>query len=346
LVVDFDGLPFIIAWELTLECNLRCRHCGSSAGLQRIRELHLDESLAICDQFPYLLVQEVDFTGGEPLISPNLLKIAKHLQKLGILMQVITNGLTLEPDIVAKIKDAGIAAVGVSLDGLETTHDYIRGYKGLFRRVLTGIEHVHKADIPLTVLTTVNTLNLKELPSLLEVLLSSEVRRWQIQPIFPLGRGKEDEKLHLTERNYLRFGSFIQKWGPEAKEAGLKIELADSYGYFTEFDLREPAWRGCPAGLVACGITSDGKIKGCLSLPDDKIEGDLRHDELWDIWFNPNSFTYTRKFSKRDVGPYCQSCDKNLQCKGGCSAMSYGCTGIFHNDPFCFYRIGIEHLKS
>ena len=336
---NFDGLPLVVSWELTLECNLYCSHCGSSAGTPRVGELTLEESISICNQFPDLLVQEVDFTGGEPTISPNFLGIASYLQKLGIMTQVITNGLTLKPDFVAKIKEAGIAAVGISIDGLENTHDSIRGREGLFRQVLAGITHVQKADLPLTMLTTVNSKNIHELPNLAELLITHGVNRWQIQPIFPYGRGHENKLLQLTEEQYIQLGSFIRDRKSEAENAGLKIELADSYGYFTEFDQREIPWRGCPGGLVACGITSDGKIKTCLSLPDEKIEGDLRKNTFWDIWFNPNSFVNTRKFLNEMAGSNCEKCDNLSTCKGGCSAMSYGYTGKFHSDPFCFLRM-------
>jgi radical SAM protein with 4Fe4S-binding SPASM domain len=102
---------------------------------------------------------------------------------------------------------------------------------------------------------------------------------------------------------------------------------------------REPPWRGCPAGRLSCGITSDGKIKGCLSLPDNIVEGDLRQRDLWNIWFDSDSFVYSRQFSENKLGANCRSCDKAELCHGGCSAMSYGVTGDFHNDPYCFYRI-------
>jgi len=119
----------------------------------------------------------------------------------------------------------------------------------------------------------------------------------------------------------------------------MKILPGDSYGYYTNLDTRIPPWRGCPAGLFSCGITSDGKIKGCLSLPDELTEGDLRRDDLWDIWFHPDSFAYTRRFTTESLGPHCVACTKAEQCQGGCSAMSYGSTGRFHNDPYCFHSL-------
>lgn len=337
--MTFKGFPFIMGWELTLACNLRCSHCGSSAGLPRDRELTLEESMAICDQFPELLVQEVNFTGGEPLIHPDWSRIAAHLRDLGISTKILTNGLTIEPNIIAQMKKVEIAGVGFSLDGLEATHDYIRGHKGLFHRVTTSISQVLNAGLPLTVITTVNALNINELPSIFELFQSLGVRQWQIQPIFPLGRVHEASELELTEQTYMKLGTFVKEWGHQVEEAGIEMLPGDSFGYFTELDTREPAWGGCPAGQISCGITSDGKIKGCLALPDEVVEGDLRKNDLWEIWFHPDSFAYTRQFDIKELGPFCHSCDKAEQCHGGCSAMSYGSTKGFHNDPYCFYGI-------
>ncbi|MGD8793938.1 MAG: radical SAM protein [Anaerolineae bacterium] len=336
--MGFEGFPLIVGWELTLACNLRCRHCGSSAALPRAQELTLEESLSICDQLPELLTQEVDFTGGEPLLKPGWSKIAARLAELDIHTKVLSNGLLLEPDMVARIKDVGIAGVGVSIDGLEATHDRIRGRDGLFRRVVAGIEEVQKADIPVSVITTVNALNIDELDELLLFLQSVGVNTWQVQPIFPLGRGLASD-LQLSGEAYRQLGLFVQAQGEAADNGQLALMPGDSYGYFTELDTRQPPWRGCSAGVTACGITSEGKIKGCLSMPDELVEGDLRQNDLWEIWFHPDSFAYNRRWTPNDLGAFCQDCDRAIDCRGGCSAMSYGATGRFHNDPYCFYAI-------
>jgi radical SAM protein with 4Fe4S-binding SPASM domain len=337
--MGFEGFPFIIGWELTLTCNLRCRHCGSTAGSPRENELSTQEALSLCDQFPALLVQEVNFTGGEPLLRADWMLIANRLAGHDIKTKVITNGLSLAPDTIRQMADAGIAGVGVSLDGLAKTHDYIRGYDGLFKKVLAGLESLMKAGIPATVITTANGLNISELPEIMSLLRRIGIRQWQIQPIFPTGRSKDATDLRLTEQQYLDLGLFYQRYESEMRKDGLEILPGDSFGYFTELDNREPPWRGCPAGLYSCGITSHGLVKGCLSLPDEVAEGDVRKNDLWDIWFHSDSFAYTRGFSLDRVGSNCNFCDKVEQCKGGCSAMSYGSTGLFHNDPFCFMAI-------
>src|SRR4030043_2174357 len=123
----FDSFPFIVGWELTMACNIRCLHCASSSGTPRNCELSLQEALAICDMFPDLLVKEVDFTGGEPLLRSDWHVIANHLKQMKITTRIISNGLLLTNDTITIMKDAGIASVGVSIDGLALTHDYIRG---------------------------------------------------------------------------------------------------------------------------------------------------------------------------------------------------------------------------
>jgi radical SAM protein with 4Fe4S-binding SPASM domain len=330
---------------LTLACNLRCAHCGSSAGEARGSELSLEEAIQICDQFPDLLVQEVDFTGGEPLMSELFPGVSAHLRKIDIPYKVLTNGAILSTELILTLKDNGLAGMGISLDGLTQTHDRIRCKSGIYEHIQRFIPEILSAGIPLTIITTANAQNLAELPGLLEMLVKEGVRFWQIQPFFPLGRGKVNDWLRLSEDDYLQLGGFVNEWTGWAAERGVDILPADSYGYFGQYDRRDPAWQGCSAGLYACGITSDGKIKGCLSMPDNLVEGDLREHELWDIWFDPQAFSYNRKFTCADLGGNCAGCDLGAQCKGGCSAMSVGCTNGFHNDPLCFYRLENLHIN-
>jgi radical SAM protein with 4Fe4S-binding SPASM domain len=334
----FEGFPIVIGFELTLACNLRCMHCASSAGYRRRNELSLDEVLNVCDQFPDLLVQEVDFTGGEPLLHKDWDTIANYLGKLNIDVRMVSNGVLLEENI-GRLLDAGIATVGVSLDGLEATHDRIRARPGLFRQIISGVEAAFAAGLPIAVLTAVNNHNVGELPEMYTFLQRLGVRHWQVQPIFSRGRARETE-LNLSESAFLELGEFVHsRLTGSCGADGFTMMPADGIGYFTELDTRERAWEGCVAGMSSCGITADGKIKGCLSLPDDLVEGDLRERDLWSIWHDEASFTYNRAFSLKDLGENCAGCEFGEQCRGGCSVMSHASTERLHNDPYCFHRL-------
>lgn len=337
--MGFEGFPFIVGWELTLACNLSCRHCASAAGRPRPRELTLDEALGLCGQLPALAVQEVDFTGGEPLVREDWWRIAERLRELSITTRMVTNGLLLTPATVERMKAVGLSTVAVSIDGVAEVHDRIRSSAGLFRRVLAGMARVAAAGIRLSAITAVNAVNLPTLPALLHLLESSGVDTWQIQPLLPQGRSLSSPELALSDEEYVRVARFVSDARHETRHGKLKIVPADSLGYFTELDFGEPPWRGCAAGLASVGIRSDGRVTGCLSMDEELVEGDLRERDLWDIWFDETAFPYSRHFSPAYLGPGCASCALAEQCRGGCTSMSYGCTGRLHNDPFCLTSI-------
>lgn len=326
-----------MGWELTLACNLRCRHCASAAGAKRANELSLDESLSLCDQFPALLVQEVDFTGGEALLNPGWEAIARRLRRLEIQVRMVSNGLALSAETVSRIRDAGLTCVAVSIDGLEATHDSVRGLAGAWRRGLDGLQRVASTGLQAAAITAVNARAVRELAALRPHLAEAGVTTWQLQPVFPWGRANEAADLRLDEQTYLALGGFVE----EAREVqdGIEVRPADSCGYFCGGMGVGEGWMGCSAGIAAVGIMSDGRVKGCLSMPDDLVEGDLREADLWDIWFRPGAFAYTRNFTPNDLGPNCAGCQMGTQCQGGCTAMSYTTTAQAHNDPFCFRGI-------
>ena len=335
--MKFEGFPVIIGIELTLACNLRCRHCASSAGNPREGELDLHEMLDLCDQFPSLLVQEVDFTGGEPLLRSDWPRIAERLKKHKIPFRMVTNGLLLEENVPV-LSDLGIATVGVSLDGLEDTHDRIREKPGLFRKIISGIEAALDAGVPVAAITAVNHLNVNELALLQSFLHELGIKHWQVQPTFALGRAKEGS-LDLSESTFLKIGRFVHANITTCSGECIGMVPADGVGYYTELDTRDPSWKGCGAGRASCGITSNGDVKGCLSLPDHLVEGNLREQDLWSIWFSDDSFAYNRQFTPDDLGEFCEGCEFGEQCMGGCLVMSHSSTGEFHNDPYCFHRI-------
>jgi radical SAM protein with 4Fe4S-binding SPASM domain len=333
--MSFERFPFIVGWELTLLCNFRCLHCGSSAGAPRPGELSTDEALALCEQFPDLLVQEVDFTGGEPLMRHDWETIAQRLGHLSIPVNVLTNGRVIDPEMIARIRRAGIAGIGISLDGLEAAHDCTRNLPGSFRHVIRALKLFEAAEIRYNVITTVNRQNIADLSQMYALLGEMGTDRWRLQPLLPMGRVKESGGLTLDSSGIRALGHFVREAMAEKGEGRPEIICSDGLDYVVP---EERPWGGCQAGISSCGIMSDGRVKGCLSLPDEISEGNIRQRTLWDIWFDPESFAYTRKFSPEQLGSNCAGCEKRTECLGECSSSSYTSSGQFHNDPSCYYR--------
>lgn len=337
--MSFEGFPFVIGWELTLDCNLHCLHCASTAGAKRANELSAEEAYMICEQFPALFVREVIFTGGEPFLCSYWDQLALRLNTYNINVGIVTNGLTINDELIDKILHSKIRGLGISIDGPEAIHDRVRGKNGSFKRVLRAIEILSKNKLPVTVITSVSGLNIDHLDELYYILKSIGIWQWQLQPIFPRGRSRENEFLFLENEDYLKLGMFIQKNHSKAKDAQIELVPADSCGYFSEFDLEEYPWKGCSAGISSCGIMSNGKVKGCLSWPDHIIEGDLRENTLWKIWFRENAFKILREKNTSNMKGNCENCEVALQCGGGCQAMSLAVENTWHADPYCYKHI-------
>ncbi|NTW94188.1 MAG: radical SAM protein [Chlorobiaceae bacterium] len=339
---SFESFPLIIGWELTLACNLRCLHCASSAGAARSDELSEKEALLICDQFPELLVQEVVFTGGEPLLSPLWMPLARRLRESGILAGMVTNGTIVTAEVIRQFRETGIGAIAVSIDGMRQTHDRMRGKTGLHDRLLDGIRRLLDSGIEITLITTVNAHNLGELEAMEHQFRSMGIKRWQLQPLFVFGRSRQQTEMQLSAQQYLQLGRFIHDRQKSAEPSGMQIMGADGVGYFSELDTHDTVpWTGCSAGVSTCGIMSNGLVKGCLSWPDSMIEGDLRQDSLWSVWFREGAFSDTRSYTADDMKETCRGCAMAEECGGGCTTMSIAYTGKPHANPYCF-----RHMES
>lgn len=331
-------IPLSVAWELTLTCNMKCMHCGSSAGDTRIHELTTHEAIDLCTELAELHAKYINLTGGEALLRKDWYEISKEIKDLGIEVSVLSNGLILNEKIISELRSVGVYAIALSLDGgTSATHDSIRGVPGSFEKCLSSLEKLRKENLPATVITTVHKGNVKELPKIRDLILG-KTKAWQIQIAVPIGRFPID--YILSKEEFYAVALFIASTRKRFSVNELAVMGAHSIGYHSQVlrnTMVSPVWNGCQAGMNVLGIQSDGGVKGCLSLPDSFIEGNIRDRRLADIWDDPNSFSYNRKCKESDLKNQCTACRFGKTCKGGCTTVSASLTGAPHNDPYCLY---------
>ena len=333
-------IPVSVAWELTLACNMKCMHCGSSAGKADRDELTTKESLRLCDQLQELNCELISLTGGEPLLRSDCFEICNKIKDLGIDLSIISNGLILDEKNIADLRKLDIYGLGMSIDGGKPkTHDSVRGVKSSFDKCIKNLELLKKADIPTTIITTVHKGNLKELPLIREIILN-KASAWQLQIAAPIGRFPEN--LTLSKEEYYSLALFIAATRKKYSVKELAVMGAHSIGYNSQI-LRStmiiPFWKGCQAGITTMAVQSNGNVKGCLSLPDKYIEGNIKEKKLTDIWNDPNFASYSRNFKKENLKGSCKNCKYGKTCKGGCATMSTALTGEMYCDPYCLYLI-------
>src|SRR5207253_2394430 len=122
--------PVYAVWEITLKCDLACNHCGSRAGGARAAELSTEECFDVVDQLAALGCREVTIIGGEAYLRKDWVQIIARIRERGMDSTMTTGGKNLTEDRVKAAADAGLQGVSVSIDGLEATHDKIRGVVG------------------------------------------------------------------------------------------------------------------------------------------------------------------------------------------------------------------------
>jgi radical SAM protein with 4Fe4S-binding SPASM domain len=333
------SLPLLSACiELTLRCNLRCLHCGSTAGLARKSELELPEFIDIFADLRTLGGRRVVLLGGEPLLHPDWEEIVTMAKGFGLRVALISNGLTITSFVAATLATLDLEVVGISLDGAsDAVHDQLRGAAGARIRAWAAIDHLQAVGIPVTVITTVTRANLAELPLLRDQLAKRNRLVWQIQS----ANGTGDRFLREwmpRPADLLSVARFVEETRRTVDAEQLAVATGHNIGHHAcsvQDSGAKGTWRGCPGGITSVGIASDGAVKGCLSMHPREIVGNLREQRLRDLWRDPSRFARNRYFAPGRLTGECAACPHGSECRAGCPEMARAATGDVWDNPFC-----------
>ena len=182
----------VVVWNATRRCNLRCIHCYAHAKDQPSPdELSTEEGKRLLDDLARFGSPVVLFSGGEPLMRPDLVELAEYAVGKGMRAVISTNGTLITPAVAQSLKDVGLSYVGISLDGLEAVNDRFRGVKGAFRMAMNGIEACRRTGIKVGLRFTMNRFNAGEIPSIFDLLEQHEIPRVCFYHLVYAGRGSK-----------------------------------------------------------------------------------------------------------------------------------------------------------
>ena len=356
-ITRFPFKPKVCVWELTLACDLRCGHCGSRAGVARDNEMTTEECLAVVADLAALGCEVITLSGGEPTLHPGWREIAKATRAAGMIPNIVTNGVHCTPEMARDMKDCGLSNAAVSLDGPPAVHEQIRGH-GTFAKTCTAVALIQEVGLPVTMMTTINQLNLPLLEETYDLCVSLGVDRWRLQLGKPMGN-LEDHSDWVIEPKELLY--LLPRLHRLAERGPVMVGIGDSIGFHSVYDipLRARSWKGtpqhwggCQAGMMGIGIESDGGIKGCLSMqcgndgPASFREGSVRERSLFEIWTDPDVFAYNRKFKASDLTGACASCAHGRTCRGGAHCVSIAVNGTTTENPYCYYMLAEKARRS
>jgi heme b synthase len=345
-----DGSPVcrLIAWEVTRACNLACKHCRAEAHAEpHPGELSTAQAKALIDSFPETGKPIIIFTGGEPMLRPDLYELIAHARTRGLPCALSPNGTLITPETAAKIRDSGVQRCSISIDGPdEASHDAFRGVPGAFAASLRGIGHLKAAGVPFQINTTVTKSNLHSFKAISGLCEQLEAAAWHIFLLVPVGRAAEladqiitaqeyEDVLHwlydcrVSMRMHLKATCaphYYRIMRQRAKAEGLRVS-PDTFG-------PDAMTRGCLGGTGFCFISHVGQLQPCGYLNLDC--GDVRATPFPTLWRTAKVF-----LQFRDQAAYtgkCGRCEYHRVC-GGCRARAFSMDGDhMGEEPLCLYQ--------
>ncbi len=361
---DYDNpKPVYAVWEITLRCDHACAHCGSRADTARPNELNTEEMLDVADQLIRIGTREVTLIGGEAYLRSDVYKLVEHLSKGGIYVSMQSGGLGLTERRIGKLKDAGLRGIGISIDGPDFVHDVLRDRHGSWKAGMTAIQRASKAGFIVTSNTQINQLTKDHLPETAKFLEDAGVRVWRCQITVPMGRAADRPEWLLQPYQILEVMDtmaelkieVLKRAHAEGKplRRAFNITLGNNMGYYGPHEellrsqpgVASKAWYGCQAGQFTLGIESDGRIKGCPSLPTAPyIGGNIRDLSLQQIWNETPELRFVRDRDEKELWGHCKTCYYGKICRAGCSFTTHCLLGKRGNNPLCYHRA--EKLKA
>jgi len=360
--------PFLVVWNYTNACNLRCRHCYQNAEKPTSDELSTEKRLEIIDQLDEANVASIAFSGGEPLMRRDFFEVAEYAAKKGIYVSVATNGTLITEHVVKRLKAAGVSYAEVSLDGASAeTHDAFRGVPGSFDRTIEGIKNLVKEGIYTCIASTATKGNLAEIPSIVKLAKALHVNRFIIFNFIPTGRGQEIVNADLSPIERERLLEYLHSelmkgdletlsTAPQYSRVCLQRSLTDQDGrlsptHFASVDLHGQTKHlaefigGCGAGRMYCAIQPNGLVTPCVFMPI--VIGDLKKDDLLSIW--KTSSVLGDLCDRERLKGRCGHCQYKHVC-GGCRARAYAYYGDYlAPDPGCIRELeepSIEFMRQ
>ncbi|MFA5112220.1 MAG: radical SAM protein, partial [Desulfobaccales bacterium] len=191
----------VVVWNVTKQCNLKCVHCYAKATAGPApNELTHAEGLALLKDLQDFGVPVVLFSGGEPLMRPDLLELVDWTVTHGMRAVISTNGTLITPEVARRLKDLGLSYVGISLDGIEATHDRFRGQPGAFAAAMAGVRNCQAAGLKVGLRFTINRLNYREVPAIFDLVEEYHIPRICFYHLVYAGRGTKLVEEALTHQ--------------------------------------------------------------------------------------------------------------------------------------------------
>ncbi|MBU0735321.1 MAG: 12,18-didecarboxysiroheme deacetylase [Proteobacteria bacterium] len=345
----------VVVWNVTRACNLKCVHCYAKAIDRKSEgELSHEQGLSLIDDLAAFGAPVILFSGGEPLMRPDLVTLASYAVSRGMRAVISTNGTLITKDKAKELKAVGLSYVGVSLDGMEEVNDRFRGKKGAYKDAIAGIRNCQEVGLKVGLRFTINRMNMAEVPRIFDLLEEYKIPRVCFYHLVYAGRGSQLMKEDLDHGETREVVDLIIDRTRDLHDRGITKEVltVDNHADGPYLYLRMLRERRSRAEEVFELLemnegNSSGRGIGCVSW-----DGAVHADQFWrhysfgnvrerpfsEIWSDlSNPLMAKLKEKKRHIKGRCAGCRWLDVCAGNFRVRAEAVTGdIWAADPACY----------
>jgi len=359
----------VVIWNLIRRCNLTCKHCYSiSADNDFLGELTSEEIFTVMDDLKQFCVPALILSGGEPLLRPDIFEISSRAKSMGFYVGLSSNGTLINKNNIQNIADIGYDYVGISIDGVEETHDKFRRKEGAFKASMHAIELCQQHNIKVGLRFTLIQDNSHELQCLISLMENMQIDKFYLSHLNYAGRGnrnRKDDVVHQTTRKAMGF--LFQTCLEHIKE-GRHTEFVtgnnDADGVYLlhwirkHFPERESQlraslsqWGGNSSGVNIANIDNLGNVHPDTFWWHYNHFGNVKERAFSEIWTNASDpIMAGLKASPRKINGRCSQCNYFDICGGNTRIRALQLTNDpWGEDPACYLsdkEIMAEHQMT
>lgn len=344
----------LVVWNTSLRCNLRCVHCYNESGVgDSASELTTEEAERFIDDLAQMAVPVLLFSGGEPLLREDIYHLGSYAASRGLRPVLSTNGTLIAPEIGNKLADAQFQYVGISIDGLESTHDRLRCRRGAYQDAWAGLRTARERGLRTGVRFTVSKENLDDLPRVLDQAVEERVDRFCLYHLVYAGRGAQLANRDLSNAERRQMIEWLVQRTEELHSRGHDLEIlttdnhADGIYLYHRIRERDPARAeevlellamhgGCSAGRKFANVDARGDVHACQFWGHVSL-GNVRERPFSEVWRDvSNPLLAKLKENQSHLTGRCSACHYTAYC-GGCrirAEVRFGDT--WSEDPACY----------
>ncbi len=310
--------PLTVQWDLTLRCNLQCKHCYADATAEKGEELTSAQAFRVVEEAGRIGILAFHLLGGEPFARDDLVEVVQHACHLGIACHISSNGTLIRLNHVKGLEDLQNLTVDVSLDSTRPArHDWLRGQKGAYQKAVKGMRRLRERDIQVGTTCTIYPDTLDEMESVTQQAIDLGAYRLQFLFVSPVGRAqrhRDELLLDESERQVFttRFKYLVKEYADTILIDSPVVPFEPEQSGSLAGNSAGLWLTGCLAGIDKIAIRSNGSVTACPQLQRDY--GNIQTSTIQDIWIGLHS----ERLSK--LGRGCDICAFDGYCGGGCPA--------------------------